>query len=651
MSARYQGNSLSRQAVSHTKSMPAKGVRSVLQGRIANNLPSPVTARITAREFEKPDIEKVVRCSRLRQTLTMAVFAVWVGAIAHRLLVVQNDEYAQWSSRANNQHERLVKVQTPRGDIVDRDGRPLALSIPATSVAIHSRSLSHTRQIAEALSSVIAVPADEIVDLVGARKGFTWLGHEFPGDAYEKIGHSRIKNVSAFHNYNRAYPQGDLARTILGRVGQDGGGLSGIELAFDQQIRSQSWKREVRRDARGRVRSHRAGPLQEIPDGISFAGVSLTGEDTAVTSPEEVKLTIDSVIQGIVEDELGKGVHDAMAKGGFAVVMDSYTGEIMAMASASGRLSGSGKNDLRNSVVQDVFEPGSTLKPIVAALALKAGVVTGNESYDVSAGRVKVGRHWVRDAHPNKILSFEDVIVLSSNVGMTKIVANLGPERLHSGLSEFGFGQKSGVMLPGESAGILRPVSQWRDIDFATASFGQGVAVNALQMVAAYGAFANGGYQVKPHIVLAGDGVDKDRKNSSRILPAEVVERIDRALHQVIVHPRGTGKSAALDDFYVAGKTGTAQKARADGRGYDADKVQGSFIGYVHDKSFSGSSAIVMYVTIDEPGVKPRWGGVVAAPVFKNSMQRIMTHLRAVEYRSAEGALVRRMDGSNSASS
>ncbi|MDD2942457.1 MAG: penicillin-binding protein 2 [bacterium] len=642
MTASYQGNSLSRQVVSHTKGLPIKERHSILQGRVSNKLPKP-------KRFETPDIEKSLRCGRLRQTVTMIIFAAWVGVIAHRLLVVQNVEYAQWLSRANDQHERLVKVQTPRGDIVDRDGRPLALSIPATSVAIHSRNRAHTKEIAKLLGSIIDITAQDIIGIVGERKGFTWLGHDFPGDVYEKIGHSRIKNVSAFRNYNRAYPQGDLARAILGRVGQEGGGLSGIELSFDQLIRSQSWKREVRRDARGRIRSHGGGSLAQVSEGLALAGVALTGEDTTVASPEDVKLTIDSVIQGIVEDELSKGVHSAKAKSGFAVVMDSFTGEIMAMASANGQRDSG--NDLRNAVVQDVFEPGSTLKPIVAALALKAGVVTGDENYDVSAGRVKIGRHWVRDAHPNKILSFEDVIVLSSNVGMTKIAANLGPERLYNGLSEFGFGQKSGVLLPGESAGILRPVSQWRDIDFATASFGQGVAVNALQMVAAYGVFANGGYQVKPHIVLSGAESEKDRTNLPRILSDTVVKRIDRALHQVIVNPRGTGKGAALDDFYVAGKTGTAQKARADGRGYAADQVQGSFIGYVHDKSFSGSSAIVMYVMIDEPGVKPRWGGVVAAPVFKSSMQRIMTHLRAVEYRSAEGALVRRMDGLSSVSS
>lgn len=346
-----------------------------------------------------------------------------------------------------------------------------------------------------------------------------------------------------------------------------------------------------------------------------------------------LELSIDSVVQQILEEELDLGRETAHAKRTFGLVLDAQTGEILAMGQSLASEAGKSKDQrysssesLRNVVLQDAFEPGSTFKPVVAALALDRRVVQPNELINCENGNYRVGPNVVRDVHPVGIVPFTEVLVRSSNVGMTKVGSRLGQVLLHDLLAGFGFGQQSGVELAGEGRGILRPVSRWRPIDLATHSFGQGVSVTAIQLTRAYGALANGGMLIEPTI-LKRTGPAK----GVRVLREEVANTVAKALVGVVEGEHGTGKEAAISGLAVSGKTGTAQKARSTGRGYDPDKILASFIGFVDGAQLGVNKRLVMFVAVDEPGVKPRWGGVVAAPVFRRTMERVLAQFLHTE--------------------
>ena len=243
---------------------------------------------------------------------------------------------------------------------------------------------------------------------------------------------------------------------------------------------------------------------------------------------------------------------------------------------------------------------------------------------DCEGGRYRFGGHTIRDVHPIDTVSFSEVLVQSSNICMAKIGARMGIKRLHEALESFGFGKTTGLELKGEAAGILRAPERWRTIDIATHSFGQGVAVTALQLVQAYGALANGGLLVRPTLLKQPTG---EPVESRRILRPETASTISQAIRGVTEAEHGTGKKAKISGVTVYGKTGTAQKARRDGRGYDPDRVLASFIGYVDGQEVGLDRRLVMLVIVDEPGVKPRWGGTLAGPIFRRSMERVLSHL------------------------
>ena len=306
--------------------------------------------------------------------------------------------------------------------------------------------------------------------------------------------------------------------------------------------------------------------------------------------------------------------------------MDADSGDILGMAQVPrfdpNKFENVSPEDLRNVLIQDSFEPGSTMKPLVAAAALESKVVSSTERMNCESGQYAFGKKVVRDVHPVGIVPFSEALVRSSNICMAKVGVRLGRDRLRKALSNFGFGATTEIELPGESKGILRPASEWKDIDVATHSYGQGVAVTALQIVQAYAALANGGYLVKPRIVK-----DEPHGEAKPVVSSTVANKVAEILAGVTESGHGTGKQARISGLRVSGKTGTAQKASLKGRGYDTDRILASFIGFVDANAIGVDRRLVMLVAVDEPGVTPRWGGVLAAPVFKHSMERVLSHL------------------------
>jgi cell division protein FtsI (penicillin-binding protein 3) len=404
----------------------------------------------------------------------------------------------------------------------------------------------------------------------------------------------------------RFYPHGTLAAHVLGFVNVDSQGLEGLERAFDERIRGERLEFIYERDAKGRA-------------------FTMEGARRLPMAGSTVELTIDAGIQAVAERELAAGVEAAKAIGGVAIVADPATGEILALASVPTfdpnaevtQRSAAWRKRTRNLAVSSVYEPGSTMKAIFAAAALEERVTAPDRQYFCENGSFRFANRVIRDSHPHGLLTFAEVIQYSSNICTSKIASQLGAARWYRYLRAFGFGQRTGVDLPAEGAGILRSVDSWAQIDLATHSFGQGIAVTPLQMVAAMGAIAHGGTLMQPHVVrrvtAANGKVLFERKPVvvRRVVSESVARTTAELLRRAVEERGGTGSRAKLDDFHTAGKTGTSQKAREGARGYSQKRI-GSFVGFVP----VDAPRLVALVMIDEP-TTVSYGGVVAAPVFR----------------------------------
>ena len=528
---------------------------------------------------------------------------VLLVARAVDLAVIRGRDFAR---RAQGQHQQTVALVPQRGDIVDRNGELLALSLDVPSLFVRPRELGAGRARLPEVARALGMPAAHVQALADRPQKFVWLRRQaFPRehDAVMALG---LTGVGAVREPRRVYPHGSLAAHVLGYVGTDAQGLGGIEQRFDTLIRGTRRAISVERDAMGR----------------EFARGGLEAEPRAGS---RVELTIDARIQAAAERALASGVQKARAVSGTAVVLDPNSGELLALANHptfnpndpadwSARASGA---RVGNRAITNPFEPGSTFKAFVAAAALEERVVRPEELVFCENGAWQVGKWTINDAHPHGTLSFAEVIQFSSNIGISKVAERLGRERYGEYLRRFGFGQPSGIELAGETWGIMRDPRSWARIDLVVQSFGQGISVTPLQMVAAYAAIANGGTLLRPHLVrriVAPSGeVQREAVNKPlrRVVGARTAELTTALLRRVVEEKGGTGGRARLDAFPVAGKTGTAQKVSPNGGGYSSKRI-GSFIGFVP----ADAPRAVILVLIDEPtGVA--YGGVVAAPVFR----------------------------------
>ncbi len=551
--------------------------------------------------------------------------------VVGRLYYLQGEQHMTWLHRAARQHETKVAVEGARGSILDTSGRTMAVSVEALGLAVHPHRVTDASSLAKKLAPFTEKNEEALEKILSSNKRFVWLAHGLPRENREALQSISTTEISLIPEFRRFYPQGETGGILLGAVGRVGVGLAGIELAQNKYLSTSGYVLPVQRDAKGRLlRMNQASSGQAM----SMLPASLAQESEEDESEffrnegNQLQLSVDIVIQEILESEFARGAEDAQAKRVFGLAMDADTGEILGLgqtATFDPNLKAKNRvRRMRNVSIQDNFEPGSTLKPIVAAAVLEAKKARADEEMDCGTAPYRFGKHFIRDAHPVGKASFSEVLVQSSNICMAKLGRRLGKEALHQSLQTFGFGEVSGLELPGEARGILRNARSWRTIDVATHSFGQGVAVTALQLVRAYAALANGGLLVSPTIVKYPNVRDRAPQ---RVIRREVAEQIKNAILGVTESPTGTGKRARIPGVPVYGKTGTAQKARVDGRGYDPDRVLASFIGFVDGSHVGVDRRIVLFVAVDEPGVSPRWGGTLAGPVFKRSMERILSHL------------------------
>jgi cell division protein FtsI (penicillin-binding protein 3) len=533
--------------------------------------------------------------------LTMVAFL----AISTRLVVLQVLDAPSLDKAAAMQRLRAIELPAARGRIFDRDGDDLALSAPARTVYAQPRLVKDPAATARKLAPLLGVPARTIRARLDAKTPWTYLARKLPVQRGDAVARLALPGIGVLGDTMRRYPSGALASQLIGFVGDDGSGLAGVEQRYDQLLRGHAGQMMLEQDPSGRP----------IPQGQRSVEPATQGADLV--------LTIDQELQYVSEQALAQAVKQYRARAGSVVVMAPGSGEILALANVPtfdpNRFASSSAEARKNRAVTDVYEPGSTNKVITAAAALDAGVVTPKTPVTVPPElQLCNGVHPFHDSHEHgtERLSFAEVVAQSSNIGTIKVASQLGAARLAKAERDFGYGRRTGVDLPGESPGIVTPAPDWTCADLGTNAMGQGVAVTVLQMARVYAAVANGGLLVQPTLLRgtvdargryepAGHGAAK------RVLSAQAARTLTGMLEGV-VKEGGTGMRAALDDWGVAGKTGTAQVPDPKGRGYLAGAYVASFIGFAPSRH----PRVVVAVVLDRPA-SGTYGGVVAAPVFR----------------------------------
>ncbi len=546
-----------------------------------------------------------------RLAVVAGLVAVWVLLIAARLYHLQVVRYEHYVGKAERQQQRVVTLDPPRGTIYDAQGRELAVSVQVDSAYAVPPEIEDAAAAARALAGAVpGLDARKLARQLAADREFVWVARKLDPPVAEKVRRLGIKGLYFLPESKRYYPMGELAAQVLGWVGTDNHGLAGLELVYDSEVAGKPGKRTVLRDARrGTVVS---------PD-LSFA------------EPEpghDLHLTLDAAVQHIVERELAEAVAKRGAKRGSAIFLDPATGGVLAMANVPAF----DPNDFgryppsrwRNAAIMDVYEPGSTFKMVTAAAALESGVVHPEDEFDCEMGGITLLGIRIHDHKPFGRLTFAEVIARSSNVGVIKAALLVGNERLYRTIRGFGFGQLTGVDLPGESAGILHPLESWGPLAKAYIAFGQGVSVTPLQLAAAAGAVADGGELLRPHVVAAvSRGETRVPKFDrppvvGRPISAATALQLQALLEGVVTG--GTGRGAAVAGYRVAGKTGTAQIPVRGG--YLRNGFLPSFVGFAP----ADRPVLVGVVAIAEPQGFEYHGGQVAAPVFGAIARQVLLY-------------------------
>ena len=542
-----------------------------------------------------------------------AVLAAWALIVIARLIQVQLVRHDEYTNRAQRQQERTLELSPVRGAILDARGRVLAESVAAESIYADPQAITNRADVAAKLAPILKMNAREIDARLKSDAGFVWIARQVPLEVTAQVRKLGLSGIDFIEEHRRAYPRGSLAANVIGYVGVDGEGLAGVEHSFDSQVRGKAGRVTVLRDAR--------------------RGMYIVGGE-GVNRPVDgnhVVLTIDSVVQYITERALTKAVEKYHAAGGSAIVMDARDGSILAMGSVPtfdpNHFRDFPPASWRNRNVQEIYEPGSVFKIITASAGIEERVVTPSQILDCGNGAIQIADVEIHEHGGTKygLMTFEDVMVHSSNVGTIRVALSLGEKRLYDYVRRFGFGERTNIQLPGEAAGLLRRLSRWSDVSEASIAIGQEIGVTPLQVVRAIGTIANGGVRVEPRVIdRVVDDAGATILKPERQVPQRVVsERTAAVLNEILksVVYRGTGERAALPEHVVAGKTGTAQKAV--GHGYAPDKFIASFGGYVP----ADRPRLVILVVVDEPRGE-QFGGVIAAPAFREIAEATLHYLR-----------------------
>ena len=552
--------------------------------------------------------------SQRRLLQLFAFLAAWALVVIARLVHVQLVRHDHYVARAQRQQERTLDLNPVRGAILDSRERVLAESVPAESIYADPQAIADRAAVARKLAKVkgLGLTARELQSRLRGDGSFAWIARQLPLEVSAEVKKLQLPGIYFLESRRRSYPRATLAANVIGYVGVDGTGLAGIEHSFDEHIHGTPGKVTLLKDAR--------------------KAMYLVGGDgpNRPRDGHNVVLTLDSVIQFIAERSLEKAMKTWRATGGSVIVMDPNDGAILAMASYPtfdpNRFRDFNNVAWRNRNIHDVYEPGSTFKIVTAAAGLEERLVTPSQMLDCGNGQIQVANVTIgeHDNHQYGMMSFEDVIVNSSNVGTVRVGLALGQQRMYDWIRRFGFGEKTGLPLPGEETGILRQPKRWSLVSPASLSIGQEISVTPLQVVRAVAAVATGGMRIEPRIVEK--VVDDDGKTiyePPRIAPKRVMsEKTAAVLNEILksVVTRGTGTSAALAEHVVAGKTGTAQKAARGG--YSLDRFVGSFAGYVP----ADRPRLAIVVVIDDPRGQ-HYGGTVAAPVFREIAEGSLRYL------------------------
>jgi cell division protein FtsI (penicillin-binding protein 3) len=547
--------------------------------------------------------------ARQRLRWVMAGGAVFWLVLVGRLVQVQGLQHADYAARAKDQYERRVELKASRGSIFDRRGRELAMDIETVSFAGDPMFVDQPEQVARHFVEFSKQDPESLVQQLKSSRRFVYLARQLPKDDLARARSQLFSGVSEYPETQRHYPYGNLAGQLLGHTNIDNVGREGVERAFDDLLRETNGSVLSYVDARG----------QQVP--------GMQQERQNPRNGGSLVLTIDAVYQDILEEELARAIQSSGAESGIGVISHPKTGEILAMANvplydpnepgqAPARLR-------RNRALTDPFEPGSTFKVIAAAAVLEDELATSDERVFCEDGKLILGDGGIiRDAHPYGLLSYREVLEKSSNIGIIKFARRLKRKRFYEYIRNFGFGIRSGVDLPAESAGLLEHASSWSDRSLETIAMGQEISATALQLVQAFGAIANGGVLLAPRILKATLGADGEVIEETPPQPIRrvVSESTAAELRKILAGAvrNGTGRRAQLEGVAVAGKTGTAQRVTANGKGYDPDANVVSFIGFLP----ADDPELLCLVVIDNPQ-KDKWGGHTAAPAFRRIVERV----------------------------
>jgi cell division protein FtsI/penicillin-binding protein 2 len=531
--------------------------------------------------------------------------------VAFRLYYLQIEKSEYFKFLADRQHNIYYKITPNRGTIYDRKHKKLAFNFDIFSCYANPRKIIHKEKVAAYLSNLFDIDKETVLERLNKDKAFIWIKRHLSEKETEQIKSLNISGINLIKESNRFYPNQSLASHVLGYVDIDNKGLEGIELYYDDYLKGAPGLNIVTRDAKGRI---------------------IEANQYQITSSLEsydLVLTLDRFIQYIAEREIDKVYKKYKAKSAVIIVMNPENGEILALANRPtfdpNKIDEYQAEARRNRAITDIFEPGSVFKMVTATAALNEQVITLDDKIYCEEGEYKIYNHILHDHKPFKELTFKEIIEHSSNIGVVKTAQRLNKRDFYNYIKDFGFGQATGVDLPGERTGIIRRPADWSKISISAIPIGQEIAVTALQMLSATSAIGNDGVLMKPHIVKS--IVKHDNETVKQIKPqtvrkvaeTEAIDKVKQALLEVV--ESGTGTRADFEGYSICGKTGTAQKIKPGG-GYSHSSYIASFAGFLP----KDNPKLAIIVVVDEP--RPvYYGGHVAAPVFKAVAKEVMRYI------------------------
>jgi len=564
-------------------------------------------ARLVARSKSRPDV------SAGRALYVAAFIGFWMFLISARLVYLQFSQYDSLINRARQQQQNAIETSPQRGELLDRQGRELARSVQTVSLFLDPEGLDaqtldqSAQQVAKILNIKESDLARDFREALDEKRRFIWIARRLDADLAAKITALNLPGIHQQLEPKRFYPNGSLAAHVLGYVGLDGQGLGGVEQSYNEKISGEPGQLFIEKDANGKA---------------------YESYEIAAKPGQTVVLTIDQSIQYLAEQALQGAVQRAHAKSGTVIVLDPRSGEILALANAPtfdpNKIADAKPETRSNWALQNIYEPGSTFKVVAFSAAIEKKLVKPEDHIDCQMGSITVAGRVVHD-HPYGSLTIAQALAKSSNVAAIKLGLRVGNETMYDYIRRFGFGSKTGIELPGETVGIVRKVEHWQPSSIGSVAIGQEVGVTPVQVVGAYGAVANDGVRVAPHLireVRSGDGtvVYRAEPEQRRVISAETAIALRGMLEGVTLN--GTAKKAQLDGYSAAGKTGTAQKIDPKTKAYSATKYVGSFVGFAP----VSNPQVAIIVVIDEP-MGAYHGGDVAAPVFREVAEQILPAL------------------------